>query len=488
MRVRYLPRRAFAAGILIAAILGMSCTRETGNSAPTTMESTASGNVEIDWCVEHRVPESECTRCTPALISVYKEKQDWCAGHDLPESHCYLCNPGLAFPQEAAWLKGQEVNLQSTGPKPGTSLFRSNTAVCATNDVVIQFNSPETAARAGIVSKPVLANASAETITIPAEVDFDAGSASVLSARVRGTLNRWVVEPGERIQTGQIVAWLESAEAAALIAALHSAESSLALSQASLERKRILSEDSLISLAELQEAEAAWRADRAELQSATTALRLIGQTTAELASPAHLGPESGRIPVKAFADGILVEQRVTQGASLEVGSPLGTIAQTGRLWIEARVRERDLPRIARGQQAEILSEGLVRGAGRVSWVADLIDPVTRMGRVRVEAQQERVVLRLHQFVQVRITIAPVEAAILIPVEAVQWEGCCNVVFVEEAVDRFRPRKIQVQYVRDGRCAVTGLKAGEQIVTRGSFLLKTEIMKSSIGAGCCGVGA
>ena len=48
-----------------------------------------------DWCGEHEVPESLCTRCNPALVAAFKATGDWCEEHGLPESQCKLCNPGL---------------------------------------------------------------------------------------------------------------------------------------------------------------------------------------------------------------------------------------------------------------------------------------------------------------------------------------------------------------------------------------------------------
>jgi hypothetical protein len=57
-----------------------------------------------DWCGEHGVPESQCTRCNPSLIAAFKATGDWCAEHDLPESQCLKCNPNLKIerpPKEA---------------------------------------------------------------------------------------------------------------------------------------------------------------------------------------------------------------------------------------------------------------------------------------------------------------------------------------------------------------------------------------------------
>lgn len=48
-----------------------------------------------DWCKEHTVPESICTRCNKELIADFKKKNDWCKEHDLPESQCTKCHPDL---------------------------------------------------------------------------------------------------------------------------------------------------------------------------------------------------------------------------------------------------------------------------------------------------------------------------------------------------------------------------------------------------------
>lgn len=48
-----------------------------------------------DWCAEHGVPESMCTRCNSSLIPAFKATGDWCPEHGLPESQCKLCNPNL---------------------------------------------------------------------------------------------------------------------------------------------------------------------------------------------------------------------------------------------------------------------------------------------------------------------------------------------------------------------------------------------------------
>lgn len=48
-----------------------------------------------DWCPEHDVPESICTRCNAGLVDSFKSKCDWCAKHELPNSQCFTCHPEL---------------------------------------------------------------------------------------------------------------------------------------------------------------------------------------------------------------------------------------------------------------------------------------------------------------------------------------------------------------------------------------------------------
>ena len=79
------------------------------------------------------------------------------------------------------------------------------------------------------------------------------------------------------------------------------------------------------------------------------------------------------------------------------------------------------------------------------------------------------------------------SALIVPREALQWDGCCNLVFVRHSDQLYEPRKVKLGYETDRFYLVdSGLRAGEEVVTTGSFLLKTEIMKGNIGAGCCEV--
>lgn len=62
---------------------------------PTERTAAVAPGSHEDWCEEHTVPESQCTRCNPALSAAFKATSDWCEEHAVPESQCLKCNPGL---------------------------------------------------------------------------------------------------------------------------------------------------------------------------------------------------------------------------------------------------------------------------------------------------------------------------------------------------------------------------------------------------------
>lgn len=95
--------------LFLTLSLGLGCSKDDGAkpSAATEQQpaTPASGHAPAgvkpgsheDWCAEHAVPESQCTRCNPDLIPAFKATNDWCAEHGLPESQCKICNPEIVI-------------------------------------------------------------------------------------------------------------------------------------------------------------------------------------------------------------------------------------------------------------------------------------------------------------------------------------------------------------------------------------------------------
>jgi hypothetical protein len=95
--------------LILAVVAGAGCSKEDAakpQPAPAAKADKAEkghapagvtpGSYE-DWCEEHQVPESQCTRCNPELIPAFKATNDWCPEHGLPESQCTICNPEIVI-------------------------------------------------------------------------------------------------------------------------------------------------------------------------------------------------------------------------------------------------------------------------------------------------------------------------------------------------------------------------------------------------------
>jgi hypothetical protein len=92
--------------LAIALLCSSACSKtEPAKTEPAKTEPAATGHAPVgvtpgsheDWCAEHAVPESQCTRCNPDLVPAFKATGDWCAEHGLPESQCLACNPDLTI-------------------------------------------------------------------------------------------------------------------------------------------------------------------------------------------------------------------------------------------------------------------------------------------------------------------------------------------------------------------------------------------------------
>lgn len=80
---------------MLFVLLSFACSTPAPQAAPAPKPVSAAPGSHADWCVEHAVPESQCTQCNPTLSAAFKATGDWCPEHALPESQCRVCNPDL---------------------------------------------------------------------------------------------------------------------------------------------------------------------------------------------------------------------------------------------------------------------------------------------------------------------------------------------------------------------------------------------------------
>jgi cobalt-zinc-cadmium efflux system membrane fusion protein len=193
--------------------------------------------------------------------------------------------------------------------------------------------------------------------------------------------------------------------------------------------------------------------------------------------------------VTASFPGLVVERHAVVGEVVDSSQPLFAVADVSRMWALLDVYESDMREVRPGQPVILRVDGLPGESfpGYITWVSAQMDPQTRTLQARAEFDNRYGHLRANMFAQAVVSVRDRHESVVVPQSAVQWEGCCNVVFVKKSETEYEPRKVHLGSSTGTVYEVlSGVKPGEEVVTQGSFLLKTEILKGSIGAGCCEV--
>jgi cobalt-zinc-cadmium efflux system membrane fusion protein len=227
-----------------------------------------------------------------------------------------------------------------------------------------------------------------------------------------------------------------------------------------------------------------------ELESSQTppeqAIQFLGLPDAVRGKLDAKATTANLIPVTSPLDGVVTARNVVAGEIVDTGKPLFVVADTARMWVMVNVDLRESRRLALGQKLVFRPDGAPDEAatGKLTWISTAVDDDTRTLRVRSDIENPDGQFRAMTFGKAEITVRQTADVVAVPNEAIQWEGCCYVVFVRLTADIFQTRKVRLG-VKDAvfREVLVGVLPGEVVVTTGSHVLKSEILKSNLGAGC-----
>ena len=237
---------------------------------------------------------------------------------------------------------------------------------------------------------------------------------------------------------------------------------------------------------ELQEAKSeveTARIDYAELQNQ---LRTLGVGEGKLQSNDHTNENNSQVAVRAPLSGVVTERKYNAGAGVEAATPIFAISNLSTVYVIANVPEASVGKLSVGSVAEIKSPSIGTINGRVAYIDPRLDETSRTARVRLEVPNPNGKLRAGMFTEVGFqtgTNAADGQELVVKSEAVQREGEKTIVFVpkDDEPGAFEVRTIEVGGDTEGYTRVkSGLEIGEQVVTKGSFTLKTQMQKGEMG--------
>ncbi len=205
-----------------------------------------------------------------------------------------------------------------------------------------------------------------------------------------------------------------------------------------------------------------------------------GEVLALVQTPELLGKP---LELKAPIDGVIVKRESTVGQLVDKGSDIYTISNPTDLWVIAEIKERDVAAVKVGQDAvfHVLAYPDEEFHGKVVRLGNEIETDSRTLEVRIETNNSDGKLKPGMFADVEITTTIMKDVLVIPDTALQSDGDNQVVFVALGGNKFEKRVVRLGMEQRGRVQVlNGIKAGEQIVTEGSFILKSELLKGELG--------
>jgi cobalt-zinc-cadmium efflux system membrane fusion protein len=298
--------------------------------------------------------------------------------------------------------------------------------------------------------------------------------------------------PGDRVANGQVLARMHShdihesrANYQKAVAELARLEAQASYAQRARDRARRLLELKAASTEQTEHAEAELRNAQTAVANAKVEVeRTRHHLTEFLQIPADNPPEHEKdlIPIPTPAAGTVISRNVTPGTVVAPSGELFLVSDLSTLWMIAAVSEENLSRVRPGMMARVFVQAYPNQPfrGRIAKLDDELDPTTRTVKARIELPNRDGRLKPEMYASAEIEMGGSEAALFVPQGAIQEVSGETAVFVRLGADRFELRPVEPGRIVEGtQEIVSGLKGGEAVVTRGAFIVKSQLLKSAL---------
>jgi membrane fusion protein, heavy metal efflux system len=368
-----------------------------------------------------------------------------------------LCGCGAGRPEAA---------IASTPPSKPTA-----------GEVILPADSPKL--REIKVESVAFEETPSDEVGSPGKVEVNPNRVAHVLLPLQGRIARVFVKIGDAVRQGQTLVELESPDAdlatstcLQAAAALTQAKSAAAKSQADVDRTRDLFENNAVAKKDLLNAEAMQTQAKAAVEQAEAALEQ-SQRRLEL-----LGLKPGafgqHVAVKAPVSGKVLEMTIVPGEYRnDMSAPVLTIADLSTVWVTSDVPESSIRMVRNGERVDIELAAYPGEVfhGRVTQIADTVDPQTRTIKVRAEIQNAGGRLRPEMFARIRL-VSSTQQRPVVPVAAVLQGESGTFVVREIAPGRFKETPVTLGSRLGEKVAVSkGLNSGDRVVTDGVLLVK-----------------
>ena len=344
-------------------------------------------------------------------------------------------------------------------------------------------------AKTGAFSQPALQTAQKELADAEAELERGKQDQAVHEAQL---------ERAERLYKQELISRTELEQARLEVATdkirQRNAERRIELAKATYDRERKIAEQGLSNSREIQAAEAEVRSANLEVQQARIRL---GSANAGVVA-AKKGVEAARTGYSALAgggqasggllvvtapiNGVVVDLEATIGQAVERTTELGEIENLSTVWVVAQVPDKQvgIARVGSTAQIAVSAYPTRNFTGVIQSVGSRLDPKTRSMPVQVLVDNAEALLRSGMAANVRLGVGSRSQALVVPRSAILEDGDSRKLYLAEDGGKFEERTVtlgraQGEFVE----VIEGIAAGDRVVTKGAFVLKSEKVKGEL---------
>lgn len=371
----------------------------------------------------------------------------------------------------------------------------SNTISVAASGDVVQI-SPAQQTQAGIRTAVVETRVVPQSLTVTGKVIMNEQQTAHIGTLADGIVETVSVLPGDTVRAGQALAYIHShlihetaASLAQAYAEVEQKKGALQFAQQARTRYTHLYEIKAASLEEDQRANQQLIQAQGELTIAQANVRREREHFSELV---QVNPETLHVdtifkyenfPVRTPLGGVVIKRNITPATVVQAGTEAFVVTNLSTVWVAGAVSERDISRVRIGSPVSVKVQGYPDETfhGRVGQIGSTLDPETRTIPVRMIVPNPGFRLKPEMFATATIEETATKPAIFVPEDSLQEIKGIPSVFVLTDANHFRAQGVSLGTHTDRHVEVLqGLKPGDRIAVSGAFMVKSELLKSSVG--------
>ena len=333
-----------------------------------------------------------------------------------------------------------------------------------------------------------------DEITFRGELEYDNQLFRTVASVLPGIIASMTVRNGDSVEQGQVLAVIESAELSHLALDLRKLMAELELAQKKLAREELLYDKKVGAMQTVQEARAARDLTALEIKCSKERLAMFGLSDRDIKAIAAGHGEStqkGQLKVVSPIQGRVVKVYVNIGSAISEQQAILDIVNIKQLRAVGQIKEADISTVL-----TVLKNGSINGFITTQAIPDMLYPVkavsagaeikaaTRTLGIQLTVNNSDELLRPGMFIEGTLQIGQNQQKQILPATAVLEDEGVSFVFVKHDDSLYLRRDVSVESKHGDTVVIgSGLEDGTEIVVEGAFLLKSDILRGKMGAGC-----